>query len=70
MGEPKPGPHGRHAAYTAPEERDADSVGPQSKKGGKEEQELSVFSMYNNPLGYLLLGMAVFGIVFQNVKLP
>ncbi len=43
-----------------------------AKKGEKpgEEEPLTLISLYNNPLGYVLLGMAVFGIAFQNYKLP
>lgn len=68
VGEPRPGPYGRHAAFSLAE-HEAASTGASgsSKKGDKEEPELSLFSLYNNPLGYLLLGMAVFGIISQNM---
>ena len=68
MGEPRPGPYGRHAAFSLAEhEAGSSSASGSSKKGDKDEPELSLFSLYNNPLGYLLLGMAVFGIISQNM---
>ena len=68
--------NGRHAAYTLDQEASGGGSASQgttlagagaAKKKGDAEQELSIFSLYNNPLGYLLIGMAVFGIVSQNL---
>ena len=74
LGEPRPGPYGRHAAYALNQEAGASSPpgttlagAGAAKKKGEAEQELSIFSLYNNPLGYLLIGMAVFGIISQNL---
>ena len=55
MGEPRPGAMGRHASYSLDHEGpERGGAGGGKGKGEKgEEQELSIFSMYNNPLGYL-----------------
>ncbi|GAX78475.1 hypothetical protein CEUSTIGMA_g5914.t1 [Chlamydomonas eustigma] len=75
IGEPKPGPYGRSASFTQSEDGDSyrsldsDSSLLHSsgkKNGDKEDKELSIVSLYNNPLGWLLLGMALFGIASQN----
>ena len=50
VGEPRPGALGRHASYTL-DHQEPERGTATAAKG--EEQELSIFSMYNNPLGYL-----------------
>mmetsp|Transcript_1757 Transcript_1757/g.4691 ORF Transcript_1757/g.4691 Transcript_1757/m.4691 type:complete len:231 (-) Transcript_1757:417-1109(-) len=66
IGEPKPGPLGRSPAYMpSPDSRRGDA-----EQGGKGEkgERLTFVALYNNPLGWVLLGLAAFGIVFQNAK--
>lgn len=69
LGEPKPGPYGRNPAYS---HDDVDQSKPGDRKGKKDaaqdEPQPSILGMYNNPLGYMLVGMALFGILFQNMR--
>mmetsp|Transcript_19905 Transcript_19905/g.43323 ORF Transcript_19905/g.43323 Transcript_19905/m.43323 type:complete len:689 (-) Transcript_19905:47-2113(-) len=71
------GGHGGRAAAAAASgvksrEQDGSSSGSSSSteqggKKGKTEEEASLLAVYNNPLGWLLLGFAVFGIIRQNM---
>lgn len=59
LGEERPGPYGRKAIFKQKGQRAAEDAGG----GGKgSEKDLTIVQLYNNPLGWLLLGMALWGI--------
>jgi hypothetical protein len=58
LGEARPGPYGRKAIYKQKSQR---SVDPGAEGKGT-EKDLTIVQLYNNPLGWLLLGMALWGI--------
>ncbi|KAG1677964.1 hypothetical protein FOA52_001382 [Chlamydomonas sp. UWO 241] len=68
IGEPKPGPLGRHPSYQAEDASRRKGAGDIISGDKKDGEEVSITALYNNPLGWALLGVAAFGIVFQNYR--
>ena len=62
LGEPRPGPYGRLAKGVSQEDLSDGNRSFLEKKG-----DPSLLSLYNNPLGYLLIGMAAVGAAAQMI---